>query len=190
MLTALLAYLPYLSVGSGVLGYLWGYIEEEGLTSGRGFSLLLLTERFTGYLPGAVRVYAAIVTLAIIGLAAAIGFRKDRSPKTAVAGLGWLLVVFLVLATPHHPWYFLALVPVLAIHSSATAWVLTLACPLIYDSVGGRGWPDYDVRIAAFTLATAAALAFDARSLRRPAPLELTVGETHERRDDRPAAVP
>ena len=40
--------------------------------------------------------------------------------------------------------------------------MLTLACPLLYDSVGGAGWPGYDLRIAAFTLATVAALAHDA----------------------------
>ena len=54
VLTAVLAYLPYLSVGSGVLGYLWGYVEEEGLASGRGFNVLWLMERFTGPMPGAV----------------------------------------------------------------------------------------------------------------------------------------
>ena len=30
VLTAVVAYLPYLSVGRGVFGYLWGYIDEEG----------------------------------------------------------------------------------------------------------------------------------------------------------------
>jgi hypothetical protein len=188
-LTAVLAYLPYLSVGRGVLGYLWGYIDEEGISSGSGFNILWLLERFAGPVPGALRVYVAIAAVAMVGLAFAVAFRRDRSAEAAVAGLSWLLAVFLFLASPHYPWYFLALVPALVVHPSATAWVLTLACPLLYDSVGGTGWPDYDARIAAFTLATVAALAFDARSLRRN-PLIATVGETHERRDDRPASVP
>ena len=50
-LTALLAYVPYLSVGSGVFGYLWGYVDEEGLVSGRGFIALWLMERLTGHVP-------------------------------------------------------------------------------------------------------------------------------------------
>ena len=191
MATAFLAYLPYLSVGSGVVGYLWGYIEEEGLASGRGFNLLRLMEPFTGYLPGAVRVYAAIAALAMIGLAIAVAFRKDRSAETAVASLGWLLVAFLILASPHYPWYFLVLVPLLAIHGSATAWVLTLASPIIYKSVEGTGWPDHNARVAAFTLATVTALAYDAWGLRRkPNRLNLTAGATHEHRGDRPASVP
>jgi len=180
--TAVLAYVPYLSVGGGVLGYLGGYIEEEGLTSGSGFNVLWLMERFTGPVPGATRVYVAVAAVIMIGLAVAVAFRRDRSPEAAIAGLGWLLAVFLTLASPHYPWYFLPLVPLLAVHpSSAAAWVLTLSCPLLYDSVAGTGWPAYDLRIAAFTLATVAALAFDARRLRRKGlgkPLNQTVGDT------------
>jgi hypothetical protein len=126
-------------------------------------------------------------------LAIAVAFRRDRSAGTALACLSWLLVVFLTLASPHNPWYFLVLVPLVAIHPSATAWVLTLGCPLIYDSVAGTGWPGYDVRTAAFLLATVAALAFDGWSLRRQS-LNLTVGETHgrhhEHEGDQPASVP
>ncbi len=167
VLTAVLAYLPYLSVGGGVLGYLWGYIDEEGLASGRGFSALWLVERLTGPVPGAARAYVAIAGLVMVCLSIAVAFRKDRSPQTSVASLSWLLVIFLVVVSPHYPWYFLVLVTLLAIHPSATAWVLTLACPLLYDVVGGSMWPSYDVRIGAFTLATVAALALDARSLWR-----------------------
>ena len=167
MLTAILAYLPYLSVGTGVLGYLWGYIDEEGLASGRGFSALWLMERFTGPVPGAARAYVAIAALVIVCLSIAVAFRKDRSPQTSVASLSWLLVIFLVVVSPHYPWYFLVLAALLVIRPSATAWVLTLASPLLYDVVGGSMWPSYDVRIGAFTLATVAALALDARSLWR-----------------------
>ena len=167
MLTAILAYLPYLSVGAGVLGYLGGYIREEGLASGRGFGVLWLAERLTGPVPGAVRAYIAIAALVMIGLSVAVAFRKDRSPQTSVASLSWLLVIFLILVSPHYPWYFLVLAALLVLHPFATAWVLTLACPLLYDVVGGSLWPGYDIRIGAFTLATVAALALDARSLWR-----------------------
>ena len=115
VLTALLAYLPYLSVGSGVFGYLRGYVEEEGLTSGRGFGALWLMERFTGPVPGAAGVYVAVAAVILVGLAIAVAFR-DRSDQTAIVCLGWLLVTFLILASPHYPWYFLVLVPFLALH--------------------------------------------------------------------------
>lgn len=192
MLTALLAYLPYLSVGSGVLGYLGGYIDEEGFASGRGFAALWLVEQYVGNVPGALRVYVAAAAAIMIGLAVAVAFRKDRSAGTAIACLSWLLAVFLVLASPHFPWYFLALVPMLALHPSAAAWVLTLGSPLLYDSAARIAWLDYDARIALFTLASVAALVFDAWHPRRK-PHNLNVGETHERArergGDQPASV-
>jgi alpha-1,6-mannosyltransferase len=181
LVTLVLAYVPYLSVGSGVLGYLGGYVQEEGLASGRGFNVLWLLEGVIGPVPDAVRIYVAVAMAIMIGLAVAVTFRRDRSPEAAVAGLGWLLAAFLTLASPHYPWYLLALVPLLSVHASATAGVLTLASPLLYDSAVGTGWLAYDVRIAAFTLATVVALAFDARGLRRGIvgrPLNRTVGET------------
>jgi hypothetical protein len=130
--------------------------------------------------PGAARVYVAVAAATMIALALAIAFRRDRSPETAVACLSWLLAVFLVLASPHYPWYFLALVPMLALHPSATGWALTLGGPLLYDTNPGLPWLGYDTRIALLTLASAAALAFDAWRLRR-ASLNPPVGETHER---------
>jgi hypothetical protein len=189
ILTVCLAYLPYLSVGRGVLGYLWGYLDEEGFASGSGFNVLWLLERLAGPVPDAVRVYVAVAAVIMAALAIAIAFRKDRSAESSIAGLGWLLTIFLLLASPHFPWYFVVLAPWLALRPTATAWVLTLGCPLLYDSTAGASWLSYDARIAAFTLATAAALAFDGWSLRRQS-LNLTVGETHERRGDRPASVP
>jgi hypothetical protein len=42
----------------------------------------------------------------------------------------------------------------LALSPSVTAWVLTLGGLRFYDVVGNDGLPSYEVRIAAFTLAT------------------------------------
>jgi hypothetical protein len=179
MLTVVVAYLPYLSVGSGVLGYLGGYIHEEGFASGQGFAAIWLLERYIGPVPGAVQIYVVLAAASLMGLAIAVAFRRDRSPKTAVASLWWLLAVFLVLASPHFPWYFLALVPLLALHASVTGWVLSLGAPLLYDSAARIPWLSYDARITLFTLASIAALAFDAWRLRRVPP-NLNVGETHE----------
>jgi hypothetical protein len=187
MLTALLAYLPYLSVGCGVFGFLWGYVEEEGLSSGRGFNALWLLEQWTGPVLWAVVVYVTIAALVIPGLAIAVAFRSDRSPQAAIACLSWLLVTFLVLASPHYPWYFLVLVPLLVIRPSATAWVLTLACPILYDDIGGAGWPSYEARIGAFLIATIAALACDARGLLRKAPTWLE--RSNERSSNQSAPI-
>ena len=116
--------------------------------------------------------YAMLIVF--VALAIAVGFRKDRSDRATLAALSWLLVSFLILASPHYPWYFLVLVPFLALAPSATAWGLTVTCPLLYDSIPDAAWPAYDTRIAVFLLATIAALASDAWRLRRkPRPLAL-----------------
>lgn len=168
-LTAVLAYVPYLSVGGSVFGFLGGYVEEEGFASGRGFNVLWLLERVAGPIPSAARLYIAAAAIVMLAGAFAVGFRKDRTPRTSLMALSWLLATFLILISPHYPWYFLALVPILALHASMTGWVLTLGCIAIYGSVEGGGWPEYDIRIALFTGATLAAVAYDARQfLRHP----------------------
>ncbi len=51
-LTAALAYIPYLSVGSGVLGFLGtGYMQEQGIAGGWGFALLRLWRGAVGEYP-------------------------------------------------------------------------------------------------------------------------------------------
>jgi hypothetical protein len=165
--TLLMGYLPYVSVGWGVLGFVPGYIEEEGLRTGSGFKLLWLLERLTGEFPTAGALYVGLSAIIMLGLALAVGFRSDRSEQGAMRALRWLLVTFLVLASPHYPWYFLALVPFLALSPSATPWVLTLGSVSFYNVVGNDGLPTYETRITIFTLAMLAGLAHDLWSERR-----------------------
>jgi hypothetical protein len=75
--------------------------------------------------------------------------------------MSWLLIAFLVLISPNYPWYFLVLVPFLALSPSTTAWVVTSAGVLFYDVVPNDVLPVYEVRIGLFTLAVLAALAHD-----------------------------
>ena len=75
--------------------------------------------------------------------------------------LGWLLVVFLVLSSPHYPWYFLVLVPFLALHPRRPPGSSRWACVLFYDASSNDVLPSYDTRITVFMLATLAALAHD-----------------------------
>jgi len=178
-MTVVLAYLPYLSVGAGVLGFLPAYLQEEGFASGSGsgFKLLWLAEQVAGPLPHGGTLYIGLAALAMIGLALAVGFRTDRSEEASIRSLGWLLIAFLVLSSPHYPWYFLVLVPFLALAPSATAWVLTLGSVLFYDALSNDVLPSYETRIAAFTLATLAALAHDLWSGRRRT-ITVPVGDT------------
>jgi hypothetical protein len=174
--TIAVAYLPYLSVGSGVIGFVPGYIAEEGLVTGAGFKLVFLIEQLTGPLSLAAAVYLALSALALVGLALAIGYRTDRSEQASIRSLAWLLIAFLVLSSPHYPWYFLVLVPFLALAPSASAWMLTLGGALFYNVIDHDVLPSYEARITVFTLAMLAALAHDLWGLRR-APVAVTTGE-------------
>jgi hypothetical protein len=183
--TVALAYLPYLSVGWGVFGFVAGYAQEEGLVSGQGYKLLWLLQQATGPLPHATAVYLAATGFVLGALALAVGFRSDRSPQASLRAVGWSLAALLVLVSPSYPWYFLALVPFLALAPSATAWVMTGAGVLFYDVVPGDILPAYELRIGAFTLAVIASLAFDlwggrCRAARKSArkPTSAAIGET------------
>lgn len=163
--TALVLYLPYLSVGSKVLGFLTGYVQEEELSHGTGFRYLMIAEWFVGPLPGAAIYYASGAALLMIVLALAIGFRSDRSQRASIGALAILLTAFLVLLTPHYPWYYLALVPFLAIYpKSWTLWLLTVGGLQTYQAVPGELLPDYVNRQIVFHLLVLLAIARDARA--------------------------
>lgn len=137
--TIALCYLPYLSVGSGVFGFLTtGYLTEEGLSSGDGFWLLSVWRLAFGPAQGDVAIY---VMLAAAGLAL-LAFRstsKGEPPLVTVVNANILLAAVLFVLSPNYPWYFLALTPFLALCGNAPTWVLTIGALLLTDE---REW-DY-----------------------------------------------
>ncbi|HEY1244057.1 MAG TPA: hypothetical protein VGF29_04415, partial [Hyphomicrobiaceae bacterium] len=151
----------YLSVGWGVFGFVAGYVREEGIASGTGLKPLWLLQQATGPLPHAAPVYLAAVLAGLAALALAIGFRADRTPQASLRAANWMLVAFLVLISPNYPWYFLVLVPFLALAPTASGWALTSASVVFYDVVPGDVLPAYEARIGVFTMAVLAALAYD-----------------------------
>jgi alpha-1,6-mannosyltransferase len=130
-----LFYLPYLSVGWGVLGYLSDYAREEGMTTGLGFWPLTAVQGITGAIVHGKWLYvgAAIVILGI--MAVRTGFRTDRSPQATIAALAWLLFAFLFLLSPDYPWYFVVLVPFLALTPFIAPWILTVGAFVLYDAI-------------------------------------------------------
>ncbi len=144
-------YLPYLGVGAGVLGYLPGYLDEEGFDSGRRFYLLArLDDAFGLDRVGpfeAAQVYQALVLACLAGAAAWCWWRPPVGVRASVdRALGLMLVAF-VLTTPTYPWYMLMLLvlapaasaalagPALFIGSSATLLYLQWWLP------GAPTWP-------------------------------------------------
>lgn len=157
MLTVVVAYLPFLSVGRGVLGFIPQYIEEEGLRTGQGYRLLLLMQHLMGGMAPSATVYLVLSAVILAAMALAAGFRADRSEAAAIGRLGWLLIAFLVLTSPHYPWYFLVLVPMLVLAPTWSGGMLSIAPITLYAGSG----TDYEARNIALTLLALAALAAD-----------------------------
>lgn len=124
----LAAYLPYIGVGSRVLGFLPGYVVEENLASGSGFWALDMARRA---FPVPLAAYLAVAAVVMAGLAAG----ALRRPGDPLAGLPWataLGTAALFFASPHYPWYFVWLVAVLALAPWWPAWWPTLTAVFLY----------------------------------------------------------
>jgi alpha-1,6-mannosyltransferase len=155
-------YAPYLSAGRKVLGYLGGYVAEEELSTGGGFRYLGLIQKITGPITHGNVLYVLVSGTILAGLALQVGFRSDRSPDSAIRSFALLLTAFLVLLTPHYPWYYLALAPLLALRRTLTPWVLMTGGFLLYDVIPDDRLPAFAWREGGLHLAALAALAFDA----------------------------
>lgn len=102
VVTFAVLYIPYVATtGFAVIGYLPGYLSEEGYDSGNRFVLL------RAFLPALPALIVAAVLL--VALVVATIIRSDP----AKPWLGQLVVIggALVIASPPYPWYALLLVP-------------------------------------------------------------------------------
>ncbi|MET0989294.1 MAG: glycosyltransferase family 87 protein [Glaciihabitans sp.] len=101
----LLLYIPYiLGSGIGVLGYLPGYLSEEGYSTGSRFILLSMI------VPGAGALVLAAVLVA--ATAALVWWKSD--PANPWLGQLVMIGTTLLIVTPRYPWYALLLVPMIA----------------------------------------------------------------------------
>jgi alpha-1,6-mannosyltransferase len=146
-----LAYAPYLSVGTGVFGFLGsGYLAEERIDTGGGFWLLSVWRALFGLSSRDTSVYLALALLGLAAFALQAGFRRERTPASMLADINRLLLVFLFLLSPDYPWYCLMAVPFLALVGGAPGWVLTIGGFMLYDVVTGDPQLPFYLRDAAF----------------------------------------
>jgi alpha-1,6-mannosyltransferase len=131
VVTAIVCYLPYLSVGAGALGYLGGgYQDEQGYLDGKGFFLVALL-RWLGLPAPSGLAFAMFAAVALAALALVIALRaKPRDPDPA-AFLP-LATAAVLLASPHYAWYFAFLLPLLTRAPYLPLVYLTLASFIFY----------------------------------------------------------
>ncbi|MEY9877401.1 hypothetical protein ABH931_006925 [Streptacidiphilus sp. MAP12-33] len=105
--TFAVAYLPYvLASGFGVIGFLPGYLQEEGYDQGQRFGLLALLP-----LPQArLGLVAALLLAAVV---CGVVLRGD--PERPWSGALTVTGAALLLATPSYPWYSLLLLALAAV---------------------------------------------------------------------------
>jgi hypothetical protein len=109
-------YLPHvLAVGTAVLGYLPGYLREEGYDSGSRFALLTLV------VPPAWAGAVAVGLLVVAGAWLTRTANPDRPWEPAATLVG----VALLVTTPDYPWYALLLVVLVGL--GARWWWLAVA---------------------------------------------------------------
>ena len=133
----LLCYALYLSVGSGVLGFLTrGYLTEEELATGQSVWPLAAIQWIFGiHAWNDVWVYLTISAAVLAALALRTAFRTESSTVTMLTDVSHLLMAFLLLLSPNYPWYFLALTPFVALLGGAPVWALTVGAIVLQDEV-------------------------------------------------------
>lgn len=126
--TFIASYVPHvLAVGTLVLGFLPGYLNQEGFDDGssRSAILALLLP------PEARQVAAAVLALAL----AALAFHRTRRDPIALTCC-WLYGAALLIATPTYPWYGLPLIALAALAHRPEWIAVPLASYLAYASFG------------------------------------------------------
>jgi len=122
-----IVYLPHLlAVGGGVIGFLPGYLEEEGYGSGHRFQLLSII------VPGRWATLAAVTVLAAVAVGVLRGTDPDQPWRGALAMTGAATAV----TTSPFPWYAMLLVVLVAIDGRAEWLALAAAGYLGSDPVG------------------------------------------------------
>lgn len=158
-----ICYVPYLSVGRGVLGFLTsGYLNEEGYDTGSRIWLLAAFRSLIGTLPGDFIFYYAIAALILLLLAVRAAFRKMRSVETIIEDISKLLMAGLLLLSPNYPWYYLIVTPFVPLQGGTPTWVMTIGAILLHEEVFGATYIPLMVRKSFFYGLMLLALAFAA----------------------------
>ena len=173
-------YLPFLGVGRQVLGFLPGYVRQEGLATGEGIFVIEALRALVP-LPGwATLAYVLVAAAALGSIALTVVCRLPV--KESMTSALWLMAAFTVFVSPHLPWYFTWVLPFLCFRTSWALIYLSVISPLLYREV----WePEPLVLHATLYLPFAVILLIEfALGARRPATEPLNDGSIASRHAD------
>jgi hypothetical protein len=152
-----LMYLPYLSAGMGVLGFLPAYATEERLDSGSAFWVVETLRGLFGSSISWTSLYLTSALMILAALALRAGFRY-RPLAVTISDINALLLAFLFLLSPDYPWYFLMVVPFVALTGSLAGWALSVGGFALYDVLPWDPQVPFTLRDSAFNVAVLAAV--------------------------------
>lgn len=127
-------YLPHiLAVGPKVLGYLPGYLQEEGFVNGNRFVLigLVVPEPF-------VRPAAALILAAV-----ALHVLRTGDPDRPWRGAAVMVVASLLVSAPSYPWYTMLLV-MLVTYGVPVEWLVLGPAAVLAQFARGLGLATHD----------------------------------------------
>jgi len=131
-----LCYFPYWSVGWGVLGFLTkGYLTEEGISAGNDLWLLSLWRLVFGEHLGDVVAYVVLAALVLMFKGLSVACSSHRTIASSLADINMLLLIALLLLSPNYPWYFLIVMPFVALCGSAPTWVISIGALLLSEQL-------------------------------------------------------
>ncbi|HEV8483825.1 MAG TPA: glycosyltransferase 87 family protein [Blastocatellia bacterium] len=130
ILTIALAYSPYLSVGTGVLGSLGSEFREEGFVEkgGRYFLLALCRRVF----PLSTTAFLILAALLLAGIGVWWLLKQKKNEIDVASGALALIGPYLIITSPRYPWHYAWLIPYLCF-APRVGWIyLTGATVLLY----------------------------------------------------------
>ncbi len=137
VVTLAVLYVPYVTVGWRVFGFLGGYVSEEGVENGHGIFLLQLLSSVV-VLPGwaaAAYIVLALSVLAVLAAWFAFGGALPAAPRARLLQQARQAVILgavvLVAVSPHYPWYFGWLAPLACLAPLPSVLWMLAAAPLL-----------------------------------------------------------
>ncbi len=137
-------YAAYSSVGGLVLGFLGGYVQEEGMSTGVRYFLLELAQRVPGLQRLSTATYVGFSVLVFVALS--VWAWKTCCRAEAAAG-AFLPVAFsfaaalMLLFSPHYAWYLAWLVPFLALLPNLPIFAYVMGFFYLYTTALGAPGP-------------------------------------------------
>jgi len=125
-----LCYVPFLSAGSNLFGFLRGYFAEEGFgETGARYFLLNSVRKL---LPIPTSVFLVVAAARLIGVAVWWLLKIKRDASDLAAGALAMIGTYLLLTSPRYAWYYVWLVPFLCLAPRLGWLYLPCASVLLY----------------------------------------------------------